>query len=212
MEKNFIIVILGKSASGKTTVEKILEKERNLKRIISTTTRPIRSGEQHGVDYHFISKEEFENLIHNNDLIEYRYHDTIENGKNVRWYYGIKKGEIDLKQHSYIAVVDLEGLKNLRRIYGKNVVSIYLDVSESSRRIRALARDKNFERAEWERRIKSDDIDFANVYTIVDLIVKNEDFSECVSDIKDRIDYIQSLKEYYKVSCNRSEKYNRKNA
>ena len=74
----------------------ILEKKCGYKRVVSTTTRPMRSNETEGVDYYYKTKNEFEELIMNDKLIEYRYYDTIQNGENTRWHYGIERKEIDL--------------------------------------------------------------------------------------------------------------------
>ncbi len=75
------IVLTGKTASGKDAVmSKLLEKIPGLERVVSTTSRSIRSGETNGVDYNFISKEEFQKKINAGDFVEY-----VEYGGN---FYG----------------------------------------------------------------------------------------------------------------------------
>ena len=83
-----MIVLIGESASGKSTIEKELVK-RGFNKIISYTTRPIRKDETDGIDYHYISKEEF--LINSKWIfVEY----TIYNS----WYYGIAKKIVKMIQ------------------------------------------------------------------------------------------------------------------
>ena len=75
-----MIVLSGASASGKTEVAKILAAKYGLIKVITTTTRPMRVGEVDGKDYFFISKEKFEELIRNDEFVEF----TIYNG-NYYW-------------------------------------------------------------------------------------------------------------------------------
>ncbi|WP_225353676.1 guanylate kinase [Lacticaseibacillus sharpeae] len=60
MAENKVIVITGAAGTGKTTVQKYLLKEFGLKRVLTHTTRPMRAGEQNGVDYYFEDDESFE--------------------------------------------------------------------------------------------------------------------------------------------------------
>ncbi|MDC3416447.1 guanylate kinase [Aquibacillus salsiterrae] len=96
-EKGILFVLSGPSGVGKGTVRKALfEKDTELKYSISMTTRPIRSGEQEGMDYFYRSKQEFEQMIRNNKLLEYAEYvgnyygtprdyveETLESGKDV---------------------------------------------------------------------------------------------------------------------------------
>lgn len=196
-KENYIIAITGKTASGKSSIERALEKVYGYKRVISTTTRPMRNGEKQDVDYHFVTDEEFKKLLDNNELIEYRYYDAIENGKTKRWYYGITKDEIDLNKHSVVVSVDLKGLQDLKKHFGNKVISFYIDVPEEKRKLRAIARDINFEEQEFIRRCKDDDIKFKDVKYKVDKIIPNDDFNKCIEQIIFNIDYIKKMLEFY---------------
>lgn len=67
-----LIVLTGPASSGKDTILlKLLEKHPNFKRVVTTTTRPPRSGEVNGVDYNFASRARFEEMIKNNEMLEY---------------------------------------------------------------------------------------------------------------------------------------------
>ena len=74
-----IFCIVGKSSSGKDTIYKrLLENlSLHLKRIVPYTTRPIRAGEQEGVEYHFTTTERLSRLQEENSIIECRAYDTV---------------------------------------------------------------------------------------------------------------------------------------
>jgi len=81
------LVLTGKTASGKDTVmAKILSQYPQFKRIITTTSRPLREGEIDKIDYHFISDETFRQKIANEEFLEY-----VEYGGNL---YGTEKAQI----------------------------------------------------------------------------------------------------------------------
>lgn len=86
-----ILVITGKSGSGKDTLAKELIKRYPsvYKESIEVTSRPIRQNEVDGVDKIFVTKDEFKKILKDNKLIEYRQYDVIlEDGKKDVWYYG----------------------------------------------------------------------------------------------------------------------------
>ena len=59
-----ILALVGESASGKTTTANMFaDSDMNFKRVITYTTRPPREGEENGIDYHFVSEEEFDTLV-----------------------------------------------------------------------------------------------------------------------------------------------------
>ena len=86
-----IYCLLGKSGSGKSTIEKLLEKK-GLKRIVSTTTRPMREGEIEGIDYHFVNEWEFYNFSEQGNFLERSSYNN--------WRYAIDKeyNKIDLEK------------------------------------------------------------------------------------------------------------------
>jgi len=154
-----IIVLIGESASGKSTIEKELVKK-GLKKIVSYTTRPIRKGETDGIDYHYISKEEFLNKLHGKFFAEY----TIYNS----WYYGIAIP--DCKNDS-VVVVEPHGFSQLKKIEGLNIISFYIKVDERTRLIRMVERGDNL--LEAFRRIFSDQGVFQFIADEVDYVIDN---------------------------------------
>ncbi len=195
--KNKIVVLTGMSASGKDSVARVLEEELGYKFVVSTTTRPMRVGEVNGVNYHFKTKEEFQQLIDNDELIEYRYYDTINNGKPDRWHYGIERKSINLDKYNYVVVVDLKGLSDLKKEFGDRIVSFFIEVDYESRKNRAIARDRNFELEEFKRRYKDDVVKFKNVSEKVDYVTKNNNFDECVEEIKSKLNSCKGC-----INCN----------
>lgn len=83
-----LIVLTGKTASGKDTLKDILiNKYPNLKKVVTTTSRAPRRGEKDGIQYHFLSREEFQTRAENGDFIEY-----VEYGGN---FYGTQKKDLE---------------------------------------------------------------------------------------------------------------------
>lgn len=102
-----LIVLVGKSASGKTTLEKYISDNFRYEKVVSHTTRGIREGEVDGVDYHYVGEDEFDSMLKNNEL--------VENATFNNWDYGISKKEIEDKKDA-IVVVNPAGLRRLRKL------------------------------------------------------------------------------------------------
>lgn len=181
--KKHILALVSFSGGGKDTIARKLESDHNYKFVVSTTSRPIRSSELNGREYYFVTDEEFQELIINNKLIEYRNYNTYQNGKSAIWHYGITRDSIDLSKGNHVAIVDIKGLKDLKKEFGDKVISIFIDVDEETRRNRAIQRDRNFELVEWQRRWEDDRKIFKNIHNEVDHIVENYNFDKCMEQI-----------------------------
>ena len=180
-----LVNLIAFSSGGKDTIARILEKTRNFKFCISHTTRPMRSSEQQNVQYHFITNNTMDNMIHNKEFIEYRQYNTIQDGKDTIWKYGFSKNEIDLSKCNHIVCVDLQGSLELTKYLGKeNAISIFINVDYESRKLRAMARDINFEESEFERRYNDDKTKLGDIKDYVDYIVNNNDLDACIKDIE----------------------------
>ena len=179
-----LVNLIGFSSSGKDTIARILERTKGFKFCVSHTTRPMRSSEQQNLQYHFIGSEEMNLMILNKELIEYRFYNTIQNGKNTVWHYGLAKNEIDLSKSNHVVCVDLKGSIELTDYIGKeNAISIFINVDYESRKLRAMARDINFEESEFERRYIDDKTKLNGINEHVDYIVNNDDLDTCIKDI-----------------------------
>ena len=184
-EKNRIVVLVGKSASGKDSVAKILsEIHPGLTKPISTTSRPIRKEEENGLDYYFVSKKSFQEKIKKGCFWEYSSYKAYKQDILEEWFYGLERDKVDLFNQDYIIPADLPRLKQLKKLFGKRVVAVYIDVPVDKRRLRATARDKNFNIIEWERRVSDENYVFQNISKKVDYIVSNEVLEECVKQIE----------------------------
>lgn len=104
-----LVVISAPSGTGKNTVVRALLKELSrATRLVTTTSRPTRPGEKDGVDYYFVSREEFERLLAEDAFVEYN-----EYAGN---YYGTERKHLETLLADYaivFAVLDVNGKKNL---------------------------------------------------------------------------------------------------
>jgi len=172
-----IIILIGESASGKSTLEKELV-NRGFNKIISYTTRPIRQGEKDGVDYHYISEEEFLNKLNNGFFAEY----TIYNS----WYYGIAVP--DCKDNS-VVVVEPHGFSQLKKIDRLNIISFYIKVDERERLIRMVRRGDNL--LEVFRRIFSDQGVFQFIDQEVNYVIDNNSNINIDNVVDDIVEIIE---------------------
>lgn len=110
-----ILVIVGPSGSGKTTLANLLE-DHGITKVTTTTTRPMRDGETNGVDYNFLSKEDFLERVEAGEFIEHASY----NGN----LYGCQKSDIEkavaqaeLSEAPAVSIVmEIEGLLSMRRV------------------------------------------------------------------------------------------------
>ncbi len=186
---------MGKSSSGKDTIFKELLREGKikLKTIVPYTTRPIRVGEQQGVEYFFIDEEEYQQLSLAGKIIEERKYQTFHG----MWrYFTVDDGQIDFQQeeYDYLVIGTLESYKKLREYYGKNrLLPILIELDDGVRLNRALNRERKQKKPKYEemcRRFLADSEDFAEEKIKNAGIVKrfcNEDLRKCLKEIEDYI-------------------------
>ena len=161
-----MIVIIGESASGKTTLQKKLIKNYpQYKKIVTYTTRPKRENEIDGVDYHFVSVETFNNMITNDMFVEYaQYRD---------WLYGTAKEDCINANDYSVVVLTPSGLRALKKL-NNDIISIYLYVDRRARLMSILNRGDNIDEA--YRRNLSDVGQFDGVSQEVDYVIDNTNF------------------------------------
>ena len=110
MSKGKLFVISGASGVGKSTVlAKVMQSRKNLKFSVSATTRPPRKGEVEAVNYYFVSKQQFEEMIRQDAFLEYDAH--MEN------YYGTPKAQLEEKLLTGDVILDIDpnGAFNVRK-------------------------------------------------------------------------------------------------
>lgn len=193
MKKAHIIIFVGKSASGKDTFLNRLIKEKGYKRVVSHTTRPKRDGEVDGVDYVFVSKEDFLARAEKGEYIEYRSYNTLVAGNADTWYYGTHKDEYKAGE-KYALVLDLEGAKSFKNAYADickvDIVGIITD--DDIRKKRAMKRG-SFDETEWNRRLADDNKKFTvdKLSKICDLLIENNNEKEKMINL--RVDILSQM-------------------
>ena len=118
---NIMVILSSPSGAGKTTItKKIQEKYKSFKISVSHTTRKPRPNEVDGVDYHFISNNEFKKLIDEGKFYEY--------AKIFNNFYGTLKTNVDelIKKNDIIFDIDWQGTKQLSKYKNLNLIKIYL--------------------------------------------------------------------------------------
>lgn len=131
-----MIILVGESGSGKTTiVEDLLWRIPNSHKIVSYTTRPPRSEEEDGVDYHFVTEDKFAEMKSTGLF--------AETGSYRGWHYGSLLTDY---HETAIAVLTPYGLRQIKR-KRNDVFSVYLKVSRRERLIRLLNRGDDIEEA-----------------------------------------------------------------
>ena len=159
-----IYCIMGKSSSGKDTIFKLLlaREDLQLNRIVSYTTRPIRSNEKPGEEYNYVSIEEKDKLLEDGKVIEIRKYDTVH---GPWFYFTVDDGKIDLKKKDYLVIGTVESFTKIRDYYGDDVVlPIYIEVDDGLRLSRALERERQQASPKYEemcRRFLADQQDFS---------------------------------------------------
>lgn len=186
---NKLIVLCGFSASGKDSLTDHLCEKFGYEKVISTSSRPIRVGESEGDPYYFVTREAFESMIENDELIECRKYNTLVGGIPDTWYYGIHKDNLDISKFSYVVVLDMLGLMEVKEQFGDKVTSFFIEVPEPVRRERAKQGRQDFDLTEWNRRYNDDKEQFPaeKIFSEVDYVVRNEDFDLCVNEIINKI-------------------------
>lgn len=185
-----IFRIMGKSATGKDTIYKSLLQNSDLKlnRIVSYTTRPIREGEEDGIEYHFTDVEIMHQLEEQGKIIECRAYDTIH---GIWYYYMVKDSQIDLTNNNYLIIGTLESYIKIRNYFGINrVIPIYIDLDDGERLTRALEREKTQSKPKYEemcRRFLADCQDFSCAKLKeagIEKIYVNNDLEKCLYEIQ----------------------------
>jgi len=183
-----IYYMMGKSSSGKDTLYKeVLKALPKLKTLVLYTTRPIREGEQEGIEYHFVTDEELERFEKAGKIIEERTYDTVYGA----WKYAtIEDGQINLAAYDYLVIGTLESYAGMKKCYGaENLVPIYIEVEDGERLSRALSRERQQEQPKYEemcRRFLADQKDFSEENLEEAGIVRryyNDDKVQCLEKI-----------------------------
>lgn len=147
-----ILVFIGASGSGKTALVRGLNKD-GIPVVVTHTTRKMRANEFNGVDYHFVSEDEFKSI------------DKVEFAEYAGNYYGISKQEIDskLSKHDCVAVItSIEGGLSIRKAYPQSANLIFVSVDKKTAISRMLSRGDKPQAIEKRVRHMEDAREFDN--------------------------------------------------
>ena len=182
--KGKIIVIVGKMASGKTSVVKNIMKSElgeKLSRVITYTTRPKRVGEVEGYDYNFIDYESFATNV--DAFICQELYDIVGIGPT---YYGVSVDSFE-EDKNYLIVLNPTGYKEIKHYFGDRVHGIYIMASRKSRYERYISRDVLNEDIinEAKRRMKTDEEHFDELeYEIEDIVINNSTYEDMYNKVE----------------------------
>ncbi len=139
VKKPGIFVLTSPSGGGKTTLVKFLRRRfKDILYSVSTTTRPPRKGERNGIDYNFVSAEEFKEMVKRDKFIEW----AIVHGH----YYGTPKENIaqaEREKRDIVLDLDVKGARNLKRLYPRSNIIFITAPSIRELRRRLLKRGKD---------------------------------------------------------------------
>ncbi len=177
MSKGGIFIVSGPSGSGKDTLlVELFKKCPKIKFSISSITRPMREGEREGEKYNFISREQFENMLENDQLLEHNVY--------VGNYYGTPKAPVLAASENgddIIIEVDVNGAKQIREKLPQ-AVSIFIMPPSFAELKRRLSGRGTETQELINKRMESalSEIERATEY---DYIVVNDDIDTAVGDI-----------------------------
>lgn len=193
--KGDLIIISGTTCAGKgTVIKKLLANHNDIVLSTSYTSRPKRESEIDGVDYYFVSQEEFENKIKNGDFLEYA---QVQYGA----YYGTPKKEVlELLDSGkdVILEIDVQGAKQIKELYPETILIFIMAPSMREVKRRIMMRgDENIDQIISRFKVAYNEINQINNYNYV---VVNDDLDNAVAKVeailvseKLRVDRIEEL-------------------
>ena len=172
-----LFVVCAPSGAGKTTlVDALLARESNIHLSPSYTTRAPRQGEKDGVDYFFISREQFERMIQDGEFLEHANVYGNYYGTSRKWIESELSGD-----HDVLLEIDWQGAQQLRTMFPHMVGIFILPPSLAELRNRLKSRGKDSPEA-IEKRMASARDEISHVLEF-EYIIVNEHFEEALADL-----------------------------
>ena len=173
-----LVILSGVSGAGKDTIKKeLIKRLEDVETLPSFTSRTMRPGEEEGIQYHFISKDEFEEKIRKGDFYEYdlhhgNYYGTSRELMNEK----INKGKIIVKD------IEVNGTENLLKLLRNDtkIVTIFIKVEKEELKRRLIERGDNIQ--DIEVRLSRLEYEESKI-TNYDYVIKNDDFEKTVQII-----------------------------
>ncbi|EJW94710.1 guanylate kinase [gut metagenome] len=178
-----LLIFSAPSGSGKSTIiNYLMQQGLNLHFSVSATSRPPRGQEQHGVEYFFLSPEEFRSKIEEGAFLEYEevYKDR---------YYGTLKEQVDnqlSRGENVVCDVDVLGGQNIKKAYGNRALSIFIQPpSVEALRQRLVGRGTDSEEVINDRIARAEfELSFAEKF---DTVVVNDDLATAQAEALQRV-------------------------
>jgi len=175
-----LVILSGVSGIGKDKIKKeLIKREENIITIPSFTDRPMRANDVEGGTYHFVSTEEFERMIENNELYEYNVHHDHYYGTSKKIFNNkVKEGKIIVKD------IDVNGTENLVKLLEKDmkVVTIFLRVPKDELERRLKNREDKPSLKEIQLRLNRFDYEESRI-DLYDYVLKNDNLEKTVQII-----------------------------
>ena len=186
--RGLLIVISGPAGSGKGTVNRLLLESSQYVYSVSATTRAPRPGEVDGVNYHFITREDFEARIQNGEMLEYTQYCGNYYGTPLR-----EAIEVMESGRNLILEIEVEGAQNVKRLYPEAVLIMLLPPSYRVQEARLRGRGTETEEKIGERLARTrEELPLIGAY---DYVVYNYDNGamQCADDIRAIVRAEQSM-------------------
>lgn len=192
-----VYVISAPSGGGKTTlVEALMAQDSDVTRAVTHTTRDAREGEENGIDYHFVTKDQFKEMIAANAFLEYAH--VFDN------LYGTSLAEV--KKHTetgkdVVLVIDWQGADSVKAIMPEAELIFIIPPSIASLEERLSARKQDD--LDVVKKRMADAVNQIRHYEKFDYVVVNDDFSTALQDLRDIFRVNRLRTEYQKAKNHR---------
>ena len=176
-----LVILSGVAGAGKDTIKKeLIKRMENVESLPSFTSRPMREGDIEGQTYNFVSKEEFENMIKNDEFYEYDIHHNE--------YYGTSKKILNEKIKSgkiIVKDIDVNGTEHLKELLKQDteIITIFLRVPKEELRKRLENRVDKPKEEEIILRLNRFDYEESKI-NLYDYVLKNNDLEKTVQIIQ----------------------------
>jgi guanylate kinase len=176
-----LITITGPSGVGKTTVCNEILKSALFQRVVTTTTRKPREGEIDGIDYHFLTKEEFEEAVKEKKFLE---HAEVYGN-----YYGTPKSSVTKifsRRENALLVVDIQGFKSIKSLNLKYHESYFIMPPSAKELKKRLENRKTDSKEDIEKRLKKAKSEISE-RKLFNYVKVNSDSARVASTIRNEI-------------------------
>lgn len=190
-----ILVLLGASGTGKSTIERNLVQNNNFEKIISFTTRTMRPSEVNGRDYYFVSNSEFQEILSDGQFAEY------DEYSQHRFYGTLKSDYIDNNDGNWVVVLTPNGYRQLRQnVQHDMFFTVLITANLGTRMKRYIDRCgvENFtydDKNEIAARVERDFGAFMGIENEVDFVVDNSEGKDIKNIIKQILCELEKRKE-----------------